>query len=348
VLVKHGLNGWVLQEESTACFKLSDLLAPLEALGSSLAETLARQGGSSEAAVSAWRSRLDYTPVAAAQIVTGFSKEELELIQQASDEFNSEVLRHLDDPSQSELLAAARMSSGLTPEQIAAIVSFVASVPAIETSELDDLSTEATAVTVGSNYAYDEGFELARWLRQRLGIGPGSRVNPEDLLSRFSVSVQESRLASSVDAVAVWGRRHGPCVLINTAGKHTQGLAEDVHRPLTKLPIFSLTELARFRSQRFCRARRSPMLRPGHGPSQPNSCCLRRRPPPLIFPHLTPQSASYAAWFIATALAWNSRPGRSAIPALLFHLDREPFCESLFSNRRVIDHRKNSADFHRR
>jgi Zn-dependent peptidase ImmA (M78 family) len=168
---------------------------------------------------------LDYTSVAAAQIVTGFSKEELELIQHVSDEFNSEVLRHLDDPSQSELLAAARMSSGLTPEQIAAIVSFVASVPTIETSELDDLSIEATAVTVGSDYAYDEGLKLARWFRQRLGIGPGKRINPEDLLRRFSVSVQESRLASSVDAVAVWGRRHGPCVLINTAGKHAQGLA---------------------------------------------------------------------------------------------------------------------------
>jgi Zn-dependent peptidase ImmA (M78 family) len=228
VLVKHGLNGWVLQEESAACFKISDLLTPLEAFGSSLAEELARRGGShEEAAVSAWRSRLVYTSVEAAQIVTGFSREELELIQQASDEFNSEVevLRRFEDPSQSELLAAARMSAGLTPGQIAAIVSFVASVPAIETPELDDLSIEATAVRVGSDYAYDEGLEIARWFRRWLGIGPGKRINPEDLLRRFSVSVQESRLASSVDAVAVWGRRHGPCVLINTAGKHAQGLA---------------------------------------------------------------------------------------------------------------------------
>jgi hypothetical protein len=63
VLVKQGLDGWILQEDSVMCFALSELLEPLEAFASDLARALASRGTiAEEAAASVWRSRWDYTP----------------------------------------------------------------------------------------------------------------------------------------------------------------------------------------------------------------------------------------------------------------------------------------------
>jgi len=73
------------------------------------------------------------------------------------------------------------MSAGLAPEEIADIISSIASVPVVDTPELDDLSGEAAMVDVQSDYAYGEGFQLAQWLRQRLDVVPGARI----LVSRF-------------------------------------------------------------------------------------------------------------------------------------------------------------------
>jgi Zn-dependent peptidase ImmA (M78 family) len=63
---------------------------------------------------------------------------------------------------------------------------------------------------------------LARWFRSRLELGQGP-IDPVKLVRSFGIDVRDVALgAPGIDAVSVWGPRHGPTVLVNSRGRHAQ------------------------------------------------------------------------------------------------------------------------------
>jgi Zn-dependent peptidase ImmA (M78 family) len=50
-----------------------------------------------------------------------------------------------------------------------------------------------------------------------LGLDNRTAADPEAWLGEWGVAVREEALPAPIDALAVWGERHGPAILLNTA-----------------------------------------------------------------------------------------------------------------------------------
>jgi Zn-dependent peptidase ImmA (M78 family) len=131
----------------------------------------------------------------------------------------------------SEILAAARMRpAGLRKEDINTVFDEIDKTAKVETALLDDLSEEALDQLVpllrSNEPPFVQGAEIASWLRMRLNYEIEDVLNPDPLLRSWNVVVREFTIFSgSIDAIALWGPRHGPAVLINRNGKHAKGYA---------------------------------------------------------------------------------------------------------------------------
>lgn len=129
-----------------------------------------------------------------------------------------DMIRADDTP----LRAVARLSQSLAESTRIAVVRAISCVSSSPTPELDELAKAAVPVIDAfvDQVPHQQGYRLALWLRSKLAIAEDGQVNPETLLRRWGVIVQNlDRLEPSLDAVACWGNR-GPAVLINPGGQH--------------------------------------------------------------------------------------------------------------------------------
>ena len=130
-----------------------------------------------------------------------------------------------DDFTVTELMAAARVAAALPTTDTAQMLKAIRSASRQDTSALDTLSTVALQqVPTGPEwYPYDQGYFVADWLRAQIGAASQDAVNPEELLGRWSVQIQTIKLSTNaVDAVASWGPKHGPVIIVNTTGAHNR------------------------------------------------------------------------------------------------------------------------------
>lgn len=134
----------------------------------------------------------------------------------------SDVISH-----QSETLAAARMRpGGVSNDDLELIFMGIEEVPRISTPTLDALSEEAvkhlSPVLQAGEPPFEQGYQLALWVRDRLGLSYTDLLNPYELLSNWGVKVKTVTLGTiAIDALAFWGPRHGPAVILNSRGAHT-------------------------------------------------------------------------------------------------------------------------------
>ncbi|MEA3643721.1 MAG: ImmA/IrrE family metallo-endopeptidase [Lamprobacter sp.] len=200
---------------------MSDLAAIGDALDRLLETSLesralsARQG---------WSEREQRVAEHFLPITTGLDLGELRLLAGAGDIANDQRLydwfevqpgadRH-QHPG--ELLMAARMTgASVGAEQQHGLLQAIRAIPSVATPNLDALAEQATQVIQMQAPAYEQGYQLAQWLRQRLGISSDQRVYTDQILRQWGLIISEIDLAAGIDAVAVWGERHGPAVLLN-------------------------------------------------------------------------------------------------------------------------------------
>lgn len=118
---------------------------------------------------------------------------------------------------ETELMAAARMTSGkLTTEQQAVILNHIRQVPLQTTTILDQLTQELKQEFKEVGELYDQGYWAANWLRRRLNKSPNEPIQLVELLKSWQVKLQDFKLENSgLDALACWGKKHGPAILIN-------------------------------------------------------------------------------------------------------------------------------------
>jgi Zn-dependent peptidase ImmA (M78 family) len=224
-IIREGNDCWISTEDGASLARFRTIL---EVLSSFVEAVIARLDGvkdaRAEALRTAWESRLAVDSEQAVSIVTGLDQQvvaELQGNQDAADfwEFDENQFEI------TELMAAARLSAALPTADTANILDAVRSTPRRATPKLDDLASLALEeLPVGPEwYPYDQGYFIADWLRRRLDINAGDRVDPEVLLEKWGVSIGEVSLQTDgMDAIACWGPRHGPTVFLNKRGAHNR------------------------------------------------------------------------------------------------------------------------------
>lgn len=187
------------------------------------------QGEQEKSAISVWRSRRDQRPVT--ELVSLFvGLDDDELVGRISSGLPSVTTQGIFN-HHSEVMAAARMRpSGLSHGFLGMIFDEIDRTKKVETRELDDLSektiTNFRSLLDSKEPPYVQGAEIASWLRDQLNYDVGAMLNPAILLSDWHVSLREvAILNGDLDAIAVWGPRHGPAVILNRNGRHSRRYA---------------------------------------------------------------------------------------------------------------------------
>ena len=202
----------------------SEVHDTLEAVGDYLAEHVAESGNPrAQQALAWWRDREARLAKQELDITTGLSSEERDRLTEAGV------------PEEAwqwpEIRAVARMSRGaILGEDRQAFLLRIAEAPARETPELDQLGASLNQDFQEIGAPYRQGYWMASWLRQALGIAQDAVVEPREWLESWGVQIEEvERPCCPVDAVTAWGDRHGPVVILNR-GRGSRGAHEHGER----------------------------------------------------------------------------------------------------------------------
>jgi len=201
---------------------VGSVLEALESLGNQIADRVATiDDARATAARRAWAGRDRNLDNELLSIATSLSISTLDEVTQGGE------LRDFWEAGQSisgsELVALARSSGALLPpRELRSLLERVRGLPRRAIAGgLPELESEALALPL-SNVPFEDGYTAARWLRERLELGI-ERVDPDALLSDWGVELVEIEISSEhLDAISVWGPRHGPAVLVNRGGRHAQ------------------------------------------------------------------------------------------------------------------------------
>lgn len=120
-----------------------------------------------------------------------------------------------------ELRIAARMAGPMPLVQIKTVIGKMRVVNLTPAPRLQEVAKDAMAF-IDSDELRDarphvQGNELAIWLRRTLNLSAQRNIDPERILEKqFGVGVFAVDFGiGSLDAIAVWGPKHGPAMLLN-------------------------------------------------------------------------------------------------------------------------------------
>jgi Zn-dependent peptidase ImmA (M78 family) len=226
-LMREGNQMWVGTEGYYRLCPFAETRKTLEKVGNLISQRLeALEDPRAKWALSEWQNRNNLLPEQRVSIVTGLSKEE---VGELSASLSFERFWECDAANQerfeiTELQAAARMMTGkLSVVNMRPVLERIRGIQRVNTPELDKLAQQAVAFlnTHVQVEFYEQGYQLATWLREQLVLQQSAvssgKLDSKALLSQWGVLVQELELpeANRLDAIACWGPRHGPAVLLN-------------------------------------------------------------------------------------------------------------------------------------
>ena len=199
---------------------LREVIDTLESVGNLLADVVGEErAGYAGEIVKRWRQRDLSLEELRFDILSGMDRETRRRLEGGVDPVKFWDSATDDITCDSEFLAAARMTSAVcSPDIQSILIGDIRSVGRHETDVLDDLAVKAVMVSEPDVRPYAQGYLLAKWLRNELDIGEDRVVDPEVLLRGWGIEIREITLplsALKLDAVAVWGPRHGPVVILN-------------------------------------------------------------------------------------------------------------------------------------
>lgn len=128
-----------------------------------------------------------------------------------------------------ELRIAARMASALPTDQIRKILNLVRSFEHHKAPKLDELGTSVSN-HVNENFAHsrahEQGEAAASFVRQHLAFSSNTYVNIFDVVEALGTGLYEEDVEpDTLDALAVWGGKFGPAVLLNSNSRRaTKGV----------------------------------------------------------------------------------------------------------------------------
>lgn len=194
----------------------------LTELGDRLAELLRKAGDKWAPLLDAWNRRTEGDGVRLLAWATGLDLEESRtLIQQGMLEEPANFVEAANDND--ELRIAARMAGALPVEQIREIIVLARSYGKNESAELEVLA-HACSREVWERWSarppYVQGEVAARFAREWLKIEPDFACDVLAVLEILKVSVRADDVEpETLDALAIWGSKHGPGVFLNLASQ---------------------------------------------------------------------------------------------------------------------------------
>lgn len=217
---RTGSRLWLVDENE--CGQRVDFFSAqqqLEALGEQLAELFSHSKQQAvQQVINQWQRRSEQLQQDYLKYTTGLNQERLEgLVQSVA----------IALPAANELLqpepvylAAARMGRHhLSTREIADVIKKLQHAPATGVKPFVTLVAGAEAVLAQyqDEPAYEQGYQLAQWLRKALGLNDSEYFDPEKLLRDAGVSINETRFDSmQIDAIACWGGID-PLILLNAS-----------------------------------------------------------------------------------------------------------------------------------
>ncbi|HVE83095.1 MAG TPA: ImmA/IrrE family metallo-endopeptidase [Myxococcales bacterium] len=222
-VLRSGVTMLVSSTECSVRESAASVLETLEALGQAVASRLGDCGDPrSKAARSAWMQRSRRSPAELVPIATGLPPEDVTRIQGEQDAAAYWELS-ADWVETTELMAVARMLGGsLSTGVVRQVLQRVRLVGRSTSAKLDRLTAECPAEELlkGAASDWEQGYRLASWFRGKVKAPDRRAVPIEALLKSLGVQIAELPVtAPDLDAVACWGPRHGPAVLINLSGR---------------------------------------------------------------------------------------------------------------------------------
>jgi Zn-dependent peptidase ImmA (M78 family) len=227
-LVREGDAYWIATTNQCILRPTEEVLDFLASLGDAIGDRVSLADDErARDAVEAWKQRKALPQLKLAEAATGLSPTILNEVATFGDLFDQVGYRGEYRPT--EILAVARMMSGaLSPADLKTALRVVTAVGKVVTEKLDALSDQAEQVVdvTRPGKPWSEGHRLAAWFRKQLGLEGDVPVNPAAILSTFGVLMDDIDIVDDrLDAIACWGPRHGPAVIVNTRGRHSQGSA---------------------------------------------------------------------------------------------------------------------------
>lgn len=215
-------------EINTALYRpIKEVRGVLEDFGNFLADCLANsEENRASHAKNLWNARVEATKREFLPLASGLSRMALQEISAGycNPESFFEIDTAANDPEywleSNELLAAARMTTGLFPLKAQRIlVEYIRQSHQCETPELNRLTTIHPDASEFGVAGYEQGYGLAAWLRSELQITPMEFFDCETILKNWGVLLQDVSLPEvpGFDALAVWGPHRGPALFLNTA-----------------------------------------------------------------------------------------------------------------------------------
>ena len=132
---------------------------------------------------------------------------------------------------QSEILATARMRpAGLGSGDLTKLLDVIESTPKVQTDLLDAVTDDANRtlafILQSAAPPFEQAYEVASWLRARLGYEYQKRMAVNEVLDQWNVPRKAISLYSQdVDAIAFWGPRRGPAIVVNNNGTFSKSRA---------------------------------------------------------------------------------------------------------------------------
>ncbi|PZR16694.1 MAG: hypothetical protein DI536_05935 [Archangium gephyra] len=221
-LVPEGAVVHVATEHRSARLAPSDSIDALEAFVTEISnrlEPLAHPRA--RAAIETWAKRNKVGAIEAIELYTGIALTKLRVLARSSDVAGwFEVGTRF---AETELVAVARATRGrVDVSDLRKIRERVRLASAKANKHLSSVTEKATAHELAGR-PWEQGYQLAVWLRGQLGSDAASAVDPAALLKTWDVKVDTVTLETQqIDAVACWGPKHGPLIVINAQGTHAK------------------------------------------------------------------------------------------------------------------------------
>ncbi|UAL11680.1 ImmA/IrrE family metallo-endopeptidase [Caulobacter segnis] len=194
-------------------------IASLVAAGDQIAERLAEGGERWSDLANAWKARDDGEGLVFLSWATSLDQK---LAQSLADDGLLEAPQSLADAANDndELRLAARMASALPPEQVRTVLQLVAGFPKVEAPRLVALAAASRSYfdeTLVAARPFEQGEGLADFVREQLSLKSNEAVDIFSIVEQLGVDTHVQAVEPrSLDALAVYGRKHGPAILLNT------------------------------------------------------------------------------------------------------------------------------------
>ncbi|MBF0624447.1 MAG: ImmA/IrrE family metallo-endopeptidase [Magnetococcales bacterium] len=222
--IREGNDMRVVSETADILVPLSEAMETLEKLGNEIQRTVSPHSPRGQHILEAWRNR-DKAPSPEEIILlnTGIPLERLRTLAANDDWIGYFGSASLENPS--PLQIAARMTRFALFEQDQRQV--LERVARMRLSALDSafvrLRAQAEQEVAGFDgvRAYEQGYRLAQWLRRKLTITDSTLVDPKRYLEQWGVTVTNTQICDSVDAIARWDEERAG-ILLNQGGLRAQ------------------------------------------------------------------------------------------------------------------------------